>query len=136
MPDPCPFCSGPLAGNHTTRVIHEWPDTIAIEPLDPVVPGHVIVIPRVHVDNALTDPAVTGLVHQRAADLARHLESMAAWDLEAFPNEKEWAGIEGVNLITSVGAAATATVPHLHVHVIPRRVGDGLMLPWTGQVTT
>jgi diadenosine tetraphosphate (Ap4A) HIT family hydrolase len=42
-------------------------------------------------------------------------------------------GLEACNFITSAGAAATQSVPHLHVHVIPRRDGDGLALPWTGQ---
>jgi histidine triad (HIT) family protein len=35
------------------------------------------------------------------------------------------------NIITSVGSAATQTVRHLHVHVVPRRRGDGLQLPWS-----
>jgi histidine triad (HIT) family protein len=39
------------------------------------------------------------------------------------------------NIITSVGAEATQTVFHLHLHVVPRRFGDGLALPWTGQET-
>ena len=37
------------------------------------------------------------------------------------------------NLITSIGPAATQTVPHLHLHLVPRRPGDGLPLPWTPQ---
>jgi diadenosine tetraphosphate (Ap4A) HIT family hydrolase len=37
------------------------------------------------------------------------------------------------NLITSDGAAATQTVKHLHVHIVPRRDGDGLTLPWSTQ---
>ena len=37
------------------------------------------------------------------------------------------------NLITSIGAAATQTVFHLHVHVVPRHEGDGLLLPWSNQ---
>jgi histidine triad (HIT) family protein len=35
------------------------------------------------------------------------------------------------NLITSKGSAATQTVFHLHVHLVPRQVDDGLPLPWT-----
>jgi histidine triad (HIT) family protein len=46
----------------------------------------------------------------------------------------QWARTCGdANLITSVGSAATQTVFHLHVHVVPRRAGDGLALPWTSQ---
>lgn len=40
----------------------------------------------------------------------------------------------GRTVITSIGADATQTVFHTHIHVVPRRPGDGLTLPWTGQV--
>jgi diadenosine tetraphosphate (Ap4A) HIT family hydrolase len=40
------------------------------------------------------------------------------------------------NLITSSGSAATQTVPHMHIHYVPRRADDGLHLPWTGQVSS
>jgi hypothetical protein len=46
------------------------------------------------------------------------------------PVERYWV----CNLITSVGADATQSVRHLHIHVVPRREGDGLMLPWSGQL--
>ncbi|AEY85311.1 hypothetical protein SHJG_p1121 (plasmid) [Streptomyces hygroscopicus subsp. jinggangensis 5008] len=77
--------------------------------------GHVFVLPRVHVEDAGTDPEVTAAVMRRAAELmAEH---------------------PAANLITSKGAAATQTVYHLHVHVVPRQEGDGLPLPWTPQHT-
>lgn len=34
------------------------------------------------------------------------------------------------NIITSAGAAATQSVWHLHLHVVPRSTDDGLMVPW------
>ena len=34
-------------------------------------------------------------------------------------------------LIVVCGAEATQTVPHLHIHIVPRRAGDRLTLPWT-----
>jgi histidine triad (HIT) family protein len=40
-----------------------------------------------------------------------------------------------VNLSTSKGEAATQSVFHLHVHVVPRQEGDRLPLPWTPQHT-
>lgn len=39
--------------------------------------------------------------------------------------------VPAANIITSRGSAATQTVYHLHLHVVPRREGDGLGLPWT-----
>jgi histidine triad (HIT) family protein len=110
-PPPCPFCEI-IHGRAPGDIVERWPDTIALRPLNPVVDGHLLVIPRGHVDSALSDPAVTGLVAQRAAELGR----LYGCDL---------------NLITSIGSAATQTVRHLHWHVVPRVEGDGLSLPWT-----
>lgn len=42
-------------------------------------------------------------------------------------------GLESANFITSAGPAATQSVFHLHVHLVPRFEDDGLILPWTGQ---
>jgi histidine triad (HIT) family protein len=37
---------------------------------------------------------------------------------------------DAFNIITSAGRDATQTVDHLHLHLVPRRPGDGLALPW------
>ena len=84
-----------------------------IEPLGPVTPGHVLAIPRKHVPSADALPFVTGNAFAIATMYARKV------------------ALESYNLITSVGAPATQTVQHLHVHVVPRRPGDGLLLPWS-----
>lgn len=42
--------------------------------------------------------------------------------------------VPAYNLITATGSEATQTIPHFHVHLVPRLAGDGLTLPWTGQV--
>ncbi|MBM9467257.1 HIT family protein [Nakamurella leprariae] len=113
---PCIFCEI-VAGREPADVEIEYAATMVIRPLRPVTGGHAIVIPREHVTDALASPIVTALV---AGDAAVYAAARAfRWD--------------GVNLITSVGQAATQTVRHLHVHVVPRRTDDGLHLPWTGQ---
>jgi histidine triad (HIT) family protein len=112
----CVFCQI-VAGDSPAVVAANWPDAIAIQPLNPVVKGHVLVIPRAHVWSFVEDPTVTAAVMARAADFAGKL---------GMPGE-------GVNLITSAGEAATQTVFHLHVHLVPRYLGDGITLPWTGQ---
>ncbi|MFD8938576.1 HIT family protein [Streptomyces sp. NPDC059578] len=111
----CVFCAI-AAGEAPATVVHAWTDAIAIRPRSGGVnDGHLLVLPRTHVPDAGTDPDVTATVMRHAAQLmAQH------------PN---------ANLITSRGPAATQTVYHLHVHVVPREDGDGLPLPWTPQHT-
>lgn len=110
----CPFCEI-AAGRAPATVVREWDDAIAIVPLNPVTDGHLLVLPREHVTDFADDPAVSGHAMNRAAELAGD-----------YP-----AG--SMNLITSRGSAATQTVFHLHLHLVPRRAGDGLALPWTRQ---
>lgn len=110
--DGCAFCD--YAGPN--RVLWESGGVFVIEPIDPVTPGHVLVIPREHVDDFATAPYLT-------ADVAR----VAAAYAKTIGRREDHADF---NLITSKGAAATQTVGHLHFHLIPRREGDGLALPW------
>lgn len=90
--------------------------TISFEPLNPVAPGHMLFVPRAHVTLA---GGVEG--SYLIAEAARLAYERALYRGEPF------------NLIMSGGAAATQTIEHLHVHYVPRRAGDGLTLPWTGQ---
>jgi len=108
----CPFCPD----NWDNLDILKLTGIGAIlTPLNPVTEGHVLVIHRKHSADAAVNPDV-------ASDL---MFSAALW--------VQKRGIEA-NIITSIGPAATQTVFHTHVHVVPRRENDGLHLPWTGQV--
>lgn len=111
----CVFCSI-VRGESPATVLEEWSDCICIVPLGPVVPGHVLIIPRRHVVDFADDAIVSEDAMFRASIYA------AAHD-----------EYEQCNLITSRGPAATQTIFHLHVHLVPRQDGDGLALPWTGQ---
>jgi len=107
----CPFCARIAAGEFDYYDL----DSVAFQPLNPVTPGHFLVVPRKHVSHALESPAAAGRALKFAGFLANQM------------------GLESANFITSAGALATQTVFHLHLHVVPRREGDGLALPWTGQ---
>lgn len=107
----CPFCAI-AAREAPADIVGDWGNALAIVPLNPVTPGHVLVLPAVHVTSAVENPDVTAMTMRYAAKYAR--ENAA-----------------DCNIITSVGAAATQTVRHLHIHVVPRRDGDGLALPWS-----
>lgn len=104
----CIFCKI-LNGKSTARIVSENEYAIVIVPLNPVVAGHLLVISKTHVPNALTDPVITGFTMEVAARYAKGQ----------------------CNLITSVGDAASQTVKHLHIHIVPRFENDGLMLPWS-----
>lgn len=105
----CVFCEI-VAGRAPATVVRQWPDSVAIVPLDPVVEGHLLVIPRQHVADVAEDPNVSALTMRAASVLAGE------------------AG--DCNVITSKGRPATQSVFHLHLHVVPRRDNDGLALPW------
>jgi histidine triad (HIT) family protein len=109
----CPFCARIAAGEYDYHDDH----AVAFQPLNPVTPGHFLVVPRMHIASALEPlaPILLGGTMRLAAILARQMD------------------LTDCNFINSAGAAASQTVPHLHVHVVPRREGDGLALPWAGQ---
>jgi histidine triad (HIT) family protein len=112
IPD-CIFCKI-VWGQSPAKIVDSWYDAIAILPLNPVIDGHVLIVPKVHVKDALEDRFVTGATMNRAAQFAK------IWYSEC-------------NIITSVGKNATQSIFHLHVHIVPRTANDGLLLPWTKQ---
>ncbi|WP_367139754.1 HIT family protein [Saccharothrix sp. HUAS TT1] len=95
-------------------MVRRWSDAVAIRPRSGGVhPGHVLVVPRVHVPDAGTDLVVSAAMMARASVLMDEMPS--------------------ANIITSKGSDATQTVFHAHWHVVPREPGDGLPLLWTPQ---
>lgn len=107
---PCPFCEI-IAGRAPATVIRDWPDAIAIIPIDQVVLGHLLVIPKKHVTDHAADPETTAVAARRFAELSRDLG-------------------HADNMISSRGRPATQSVFHLHLHYIPRATDDGVALPW------
>ncbi|QRY62726.1 HIT domain-containing protein [Gordonia sp. PDNC005] len=88
------------------------------EPLNPVTPGHMLFVPTYHAES-------------RAA-----VAAAAAWRCAYdYATTGDRSGVD-FNIIVNAGEAATQTIDHLHVHYVPRRRGDGLTLPWTGQATS
>ncbi|MBP2146290.1 diadenosine tetraphosphate (Ap4A) HIT family hydrolase [Methanofollis sp. W23] len=102
----CPFCD-PLADEVVARndLAYARPDRY------PVSPGHLLIVPFRHVPTYFE--ATAG-------------EQAALLDLVARcrPLIEEAYHPDGYNLGINVGAAAGQTVPHLHLHLIPRYVGD------------
>jgi len=119
----CVFCrivSGEIPGD----VIGEDDRTLAFLDVGPVAEGHALVIPKPHVGSLLEADAATGAA--LFAAMQRVIDAMT----RAF-------GADGVNILINQGRCAGQVVEHLHVHVIPRREGDGLaLLNWHPQETS
>lgn len=103
----CPFCK--RIENREWDSFYPMCDVVDFEPLNPVVPGHRLFLPYKHAEHP--DVVATGA-------------AVAAAEQYATNRREEY------NLITSAGTAATMSIPHIHVHYVPRSPGDGLMLPW------
>jgi histidine triad (HIT) family protein len=112
----CIFCAI-VAGDAPARVVHEGPRTLAFLDINPATRGHALVVPKAH---------ATDLLDASAEDLA----AVAGVAQQLARAAVEGLGADGVNLLQSTGAAAFQTVFHLHVHVVPRYEGDGILLPW------
>jgi diadenosine tetraphosphate (Ap4A) HIT family hydrolase len=102
----CPFCSLP-----ETRIVHVHDLAVVVRDAYPVAPGHSLVIPRRHVGSFFElhpseQAAMLSLLDQAQVDL-----------------EREFAP-DGYTVGINNGVAAGQTVPHVHLHLIPRHRGD------------
>ncbi|MFO7572056.1 MAG: HIT domain-containing protein [Gaiellaceae bacterium] len=111
----CVFCRLVRREGEVT-VVYEDERTIVFVDIQPVVRGHLLVVPRAHAaclaDLDPEDGASLFRTGQRAA---------AALRASGLP-------CEGVNLFLADGEAAGQDVFHAHLHVIPRHAGDGFGL--------
>jgi diadenosine tetraphosphate (Ap4A) HIT family hydrolase/predicted house-cleaning noncanonical NTP pyrophosphatase (MazG superfamily) len=106
----CIFCQMALKETKAT-VVKEFEHCFAIYDQYPVAPGHVLIIPYEHTENWFTaSDAVRN-------DIVKALTEMKdLLDAEYQP--------QGYNVGANCGAVAGQTVMHLHVHLIPRYLGD------------
>ena len=106
-----------VRGDEPADVVHETDSSVAFLPLKPAAPGHTLVVPRTHVADFLDCPApLMAALAIESSLLGGVLRRALAAD--------------GVNMITSAGAAATQTVFHLHLHLVPRWDDDALGDLW------
>lgn len=120
LPDPdpadCLFC-GIVAGRLPSTRVDEDDRTVAFLDVNPATRGHLLVVPRRHARDLLAvDPGDLAACAVSARRLAARLV--------------ERLGATGVNVLNACGRSAWQSVPHLHLHVVPRYDGDPLQLPW------
>ncbi|GAC1655404.1 MAG: HIT family protein [Candidatus Dormibacteraceae bacterium] len=111
----CAFCDI-VEGRGAASMIHSDGIAVAFMDIQPIVPGHALVVPRRHAPlMADLDPSEGTHCWTIANLVARALRGSGL-------------RVEGVNLFVADGEAAFQDVPHFHIHVIPRHVGDGFSL--------
>lgn len=103
---PCPFCSLPA-----DRIVLSSADAIALRDAYPISPGHTLIVPRRHIGSFFE-----ATTQERAELLALLDEAKRELDAQFAP--------AAFNIGINDGPAAGQTVPHLHIHLIPRYVGD------------
>ena len=111
--NPCAFCDI-VAGRAPATIVSSDPLTVAFFDQRQFHPGHVLVVPRAHIADVREADEETG------AALMASVGRVARGVAGTFPNE-------GLSVWHSIGAAADQEVPHLHFHVHPRRLHDGLL---------
>lgn len=106
----CIFCEI-ARGAAPADVVLETPELIGFLDLRPVFLGHTLIIPRRHVADMFdAEPALLALMMQEAQRISGALV--------------EAVGAEGT--FVAINNRISQSVPHLHLHVVPRRKGDGL----------
>ncbi len=108
----CIFCKI-VSGELPSHKIYEDESTLAFLDIAPVNPGHTLVISKKHYANFEETPEdilcqVIGAVKKVGRAI------------------KDGLGAEGYNINVNNDPIAGQIIPHLHFHIIPRHVGDGL----------
>lgn len=105
----CKIASGEIQGMR----VYEDVETLAFMDLAKDVDGHVLVIPKKHCKNILDCDAETlSAVMNTVKKVSMHLT--------------EKCGYDGVNLLNASDESAGQSMPHFHIHIIPRRKNDGI----------
>ncbi|MET9364592.1 HIT domain-containing protein [Streptomyces sp. NPDC006632] len=116
----CIFCG--LIREGTASWVDRGPVACAFAPLNPLAPGHTLVVPTLHYADVFETPpevlAMTMALVQRVAEAARTALNAS-----------------GVNILSASGPGSEQSVPHLHFHVVPRWVDDGISTWPTGHST-
>ena len=105
----CVFCQI-VAGEIPAQIVLDEPDLVGFLDARPVFKGHVLLVPREHVD------ALPDLPARLRDPLLEATQRLARAVVEL--------GAQGSFVATNT--VVSQSVPHLHVHVVPRTKGDGL----------
>ncbi|HTQ43722.1 MAG TPA: HIT family protein [Polyangiaceae bacterium] len=106
----CIFCAI-VEGRASSHRVLESTDCVAFLDTRPLFPGHVLVVPREHHETiADLPPALAGSLFEHARRVSMAVESAL--------------GADGT--FVAMNNRVSQSVPHAHLHVVPRKRGDGL----------
>jgi len=111
----CIFCKI-LSGELEVSMVYQDDRCSAFMDIQPVNPGHALVVPNRHASNLAELDEEEGALMFRVAQLI------------AAALRKSGVNCEGVNFFLADGEAAGQEVFHVHLHILPRYVGDGFGL--------
>ena len=108
----CIFCRI-INGDIPSRIVFEDEWSLAFMDVANDVDGHILAVPKTHRKNILDCDDGT-LIHlmKTVKRISDHLATNC--------------GYNGVNLLNASDESAGQSVPHFHIHIIPRRTGDGI----------
>lgn len=118
MQEECLFCRI-VSGGIPSEKVFEDEHTLGFLDINPINPGHTLIIPKPHYENLYELP------DEIVAQMAINLKKIAI-------AVKEALGSDGVNILMNNDKPAGQLIGHAHFHVIPRRKGDGFS-QWQGQ---
>lgn len=106
----CGFCAI-LSGGVPTQIVLDDENTFAFLDNRPLFPGHSLLVPREHIETLADVPdRLLGELFGNARLLSRAMET----------------GLGAQGSFVAINNRVSQSVPHLHVHVVPRTKGDGL----------
>ena len=106
----CVFCKI-IRGELPAYFVFEDDLSLAFLDAKPVFPGHTLLVPKQHFETLIDLPApLVGPLFQNAQLLARAMET----------------GLKADGTFVAINSHVSQSVPHMHIHVVPRHYGDGL----------
>ncbi len=112
----CVFCKI-VNGELPAVKLTEDSKTISFLDINPVNHGHILVLPKKHYETVMDIPG---------KELAKVMEKVPALAKAV----AEVTNADGLNIFQTNNACAGQTVPHVHVHIIPRHKDDGFHFGW------
>jgi histidine triad (HIT) family protein len=109
-PGACVFC-GIVRGEDESSLVFEDEVSVAFLDIRPLLPGHCLIVPKVHVET------LPDLSSDLAGPLLRNVQLLC---------RAVETGLEAEGSFVAVNNVISQSVPHLHFHVVPRWKGDGL----------